>query len=85
MNKKIKRPPFFVLILSFVIATPFYGVVIIMLENPITNFKEYSSLYLSWIKSKCINMVIFMVLLTSIYYLIMYFYDKRQINKNHDE
>lgn len=84
MNKNLKCIPYIALLLGFVIGAPIYGVVIIMLENPITKFKEYPALYVTWMKSKCINMVIFMILLTSTFYLIMWFYDKRNIGKNDD-
>ena len=84
MNKNLKRPSYIVLILSLVFGTPLSGIFIVIIDTPITKYKDYPYMYLTWFKSECINMEIFLVLLTSTFYLLMWLYDKRHISENDD-
>lgn len=84
MNKKLQRPPYILLILIFVLGTLLSGIFIIMIDTPLTKYKYYPSIYMTWLKSECIIIVIYLILLASTFYLLMWYYDKRHNNDNHD-
>jgi|YelNatPaOPRAMG01_1025707.scaffolds.fasta_scaffold114021_1 ABC-type lipoprotein release transport system permease subunit len=76
MNKKPKRPPFIGVLIGGVIGIPIGEAIVIMGKTPITAFRDYTTLYLTYLKSEWVSMEIIFVLLMSLYYLTMWYFDK---------
>ena len=80
MNKNKKRPPYWMLIIGGIIGLPLEYAILIFGKTEV--LEDYPRNYVIWLKSEGIILEILYVFGISIFYIILWFGDKRYIKKN---